>query len=94
VNAAEIKATKGLFAIILAFLLCYLQIPCIDILALFVSLPRQAYVFYTYMAALSSAVNPFIYNATNSTFKTEVKKIIGLTSDAQRNPQISTLELR
>lgn len=91
INIAEIKATKGLFAIILAFLLCYLQIPFIDLLSVFITIPRQVYVFYTYMAAVSSAINPFIYNATNSTLKAEFKKILMIR---RINPQIQVLQMR
>lgn len=91
INISEIKATQGLFAVILAFLICYLQMPVIDFLSVFLTLPRQVYVFYTFMAAGSSAVNPFIYNATNSILKAEFKKILTMR---RRNARVHVLEMR
>ena len=85
-NTAEINVTKTLFAIVLGFALCYVQVFVIELLGSFIgqfALPRQVYVLYFFMASISSAVNPVIYGILNPSFKTELKKLLICTRIAK-----------
>ncbi|EDO49626.1 predicted protein [Nematostella vectensis] len=73
----DINATKTLFAVLLAFVLCYMQIPVIEAVRMFHGrLPREVFVFYSVMGGVSSAINVFIYHAMNSAFRAEFKAIL------------------
>ena len=79
-SLAELRVTKTLLAVIIAFMLCWLPIMVVEILQGFFidwwKLPRVAHMLWMYLGALSSAVNPFIYGTSNSLFKREFKAIL------------------
>ncbi|EDO38276.1 predicted protein, partial [Nematostella vectensis] len=78
-NIQDIKVTRTLFLTVVAFLVCWIPILIIDniddSLGLF-SLPREVYLFYSWIGAFSSVINPFIYGAMNPAFREEYKKIL------------------
>ena len=77
-SVREINVTKSLLAVVLGFSICYLQITIIDTTEKFrgnFSLPREAYVFYTFMGGLASCINPIVYGLTNTAFRKEFSKI-------------------
>ena len=80
-NRSEINITRALFAILMAFFACYLQIAVIDMIETVhkqFSQPREADVLYTFMAGLASCLNPVIYAVMNPTFRNEYVKIFCL----------------
>ena len=82
VNVEEIKITRTLFVIVIFFNLCWTPILLIDILDTIRgswSLPREAYVAYSFLATISSALNPIIYGVMNKNFRREYLKIIRCT---------------
>ncbi|CAH3196908.1 unnamed protein product [Porites evermanni] len=78
-NVEEAKVTKTLALVMASFSLCWLPISimdCIDAARGEPTLPRNMYLTYGFLAYLSSAVNPFIYGATNRRFRQEYKTIL------------------
>ena len=74
-NRADINVTKVLFAVLIAFFLCYTQIAVIDMIETLhkqFSQPRQVYLLYTVMAGLASCLNPVIYCVMNPTFRRQI----------------------
>ena len=79
VNVEEIKVSRILLAMVLAYMLCsapVIVIEAIDFLRHGSYLPRQVYLFYTVVATLSSSINPIIYGAMNRTFRQEYKLLL------------------
>ena len=75
----DIVMTKTLFAIIVAFFVCWTPlyiITSIDTAHGKFRLPRQAYFFATYVVGLSSIANPIIFGYMNATFREECKNVI------------------
>ena len=80
-NRSEINITRTLFAILVGFFACYIQIAVIDLIETLYkqfSQPRQVYVLYTFMAGLASCLNPIIYGILNPTFRKEFVKVLCL----------------
>lgn len=79
-NLVELKVTKTLFIVVIGFLLCWSPIFVVEILEGFFidwwKLPRPVHMLWTYLGALSCALNPFIYGTTNKDFKKEFKDIV------------------
>ena len=78
-NVEEAKVTKALAAVMVGFTCCWLPISVMDNIDAARgehTLPRQAYLTYSFLAYLSSTVNPFIYVATNKQFRREYKAIL------------------
>lgn len=78
-NIKETKITKTLAVVVLGFAMCWLPVGVIDGIDTSrgsPTLPRQVYLFYGYMALLSSTINPFIYGMMNRKFRKEYKKIM------------------
>ena len=78
-NIEETKVTKTLGAVIVGFAFCWVPVCVIDYVdaALRIpTLPRQVYLTYGFLVYLSSAINPFIYGATNRHFRREGKVIL------------------
>ena len=78
-NVEEAKVTKTLAAVMVGFSCCWLPISVIDNIDAARgehTLPRQVYLTYTFLAYLSSTINPFIYGATNRQFRREYKAIL------------------
>ena len=78
-NVEEAKVTKTLAAVMAGFAFCWIPVCIIDYIDAVrgnQSLPRQAYLTYGFLVYLSSAINPFIYGATNKHFRREYKVIL------------------
>ena len=78
-NVEEAKVTKTLAAVMVGFTCCWLPISVMDNIDAARgehTLPRQAYLTYSFLAYLSSTINPFIYVATNKQFRREYKAIL------------------
>ena len=78
-NVKEAIVTKTLAAVMVGFACCWLPISVIDYIDAARgerTLPRQVYLTYSFLAYLSSAINPFIYAATNMQFRREYKAIM------------------
>ncbi|XP_048586609.1 5-hydroxytryptamine receptor 4-like [Nematostella vectensis] len=78
-NVEDIKVTRTLCLTVLGFLCCWTPIMVFDLIDLVrgsSTLPREVYVFYTFLGNISASINPFIYGVTNTTFSEEYKKIL------------------
>ena len=78
-NVKEAIVTKTLAAVMVGFACCWLPISVIDYIDAARgerTLPRQVYFTYAILAYLSSAINPFIYAATNVQFRREYEAIM------------------
>ena len=76
----EMKVTKLLFAIVIAFTCCWSPLLVIDGIGMFTGkywMPREVYMTYTYLAGYSSSVNPVIYGIFNHQLRRELCKILG-----------------
>ena len=77
-NPAEIVVTRTVFAIVIAFFICW--IPCIVIDLVDITrddwFDRRVYLAYTYFAYTSSAINPIIYGIMNRSFRLEYLKLL------------------
>lgn len=76
----EINITKTLFLIVVIFNICWMPIFIIDIIDVLRhgwSMPREAYVAYSFFAASSCSVNPILYGIMNPTFRKEYLKTLG-----------------
>ena len=76
----ETKVTKTLGVVMVGFAFCWLPVCIIDYVHAALrrpALPRQVYLTYGLLIYLSSAINPFIYGATNRHFRREGKVILG-----------------
>ena len=73
VNAWEMRVTMLLFFVVLGFLLCWIPVIIIGLLAhsSVVKLPDFAYELYTVLAFTSTVINPFIYGVLNRDFRRE-----------------------
>lgn len=91
-NVEEIKVTRSLVVIVFAFMLCWTPVLIIDLVDTARgtwSLPRDAYLAYTYLATLSTCVNPFIYGFTNPPLRKayiEVMRRCGLFKNDRVEP--------
>ena len=74
VNVKEIKVARTLFVIVVFFSLCWTPILMIDIIDTIRgswTFSRQAYIAYTFLATMSSPLNPVIYGPINKKFQNE-----------------------
>lgn len=79
VNVEEIKITRTLFVIVVSFNLCWTPVLVIDIVDTIRgtwTFPREVYVAYSFLATISSALNPIIYGVLNKNFKKKYRKIL------------------
>lgn len=92
-SVEDIVMTKTLFAIIVAFFVCWTPlyiITSIDTAHGEFRLPRQAYFFATYVVGLSSIANPIIFGYMNATFREECKNLIhAIRSKSSSKAEIS-----
>ncbi|EDO33177.1 predicted protein [Nematostella vectensis] len=78
VSAMEIKITKNLLVVIIAFVLCWTPIIAVETLDYWLqryAMPRIIYTIYPFLSNLSSAINPPIYVALNPTFREKYKQL-------------------
>ena len=80
-SVEEIRITRTLFALVVAFVLC--TVPAFTIFGLlrlrltsFTSIPRGVSLMANALIFTSSAVNPFLYGVMNNSFRMEFKKIL------------------
>lgn len=79
VNVEEIKMARTLFVIVVFLNLCWTPVFVIDIVDTIQGswiFPREAYVAYSFLATISSALNPMIYGVLNKNFQDEYLKIL------------------
>ena len=79
VNVEEIKVACTLFVIVVFFNICWTPIFVIDITDTVLGrwiFPRELYVAYSFLATISSAINPLIYGVLNKNFQKEHLKIL------------------
>ena len=75
----EARITKTLVAVMLGFAVCWLPVGVTDIIDTTrgaPTLPRQFYLFYGFMAFLSSTINPFLYGVMSRRFRKEYVRIL------------------
>lgn len=74
----EIKVSKLLFAIVIAFTCCWSPLLVIDAIGIVSGnywMPREVYMLYTYLSGYSSSVNPVIYGMFNQQLRREFCQI-------------------
>lgn len=87
VNVQETKITKTLAIVFLGFSICWLPASLIDTMGAFygqAKFGREVYLVYTYMAYLSSLLNPIIYGITTRAFRREYKAMLSSLICQQR----------
>ena len=78
-NVEGIKVTRTLFVMVVFFNLCWTPILLIDIVDSIQArwtFSREVYVSYTFLAHVSSALNPLIYGVLNRNFRTDYLKLL------------------
>ena len=77
VNAWEMRVTRLLFFVVAGFVLCWIPVIIIGLLAHLstAKLPDFAYELYTFFAFASAVINPLIYGVVNREFRREFLKI-------------------
>ena len=81
VNVDDIKVSRILLVMILAYIICFSPVIIIEAIDFFRHgsyLPRPVYYFYTIAATLSSSVNPIIYGVMNRSFRKEYIRFLRL----------------
>ena len=71
VNVEEVKVARTILVIVVFFNLCWIPIFTIDFLDTIFQrwiFPPEAYIAYTFLGPISSALNPFIYGVLNDSF--------------------------
>ncbi|XP_068682923.1 melatonin receptor type 1B-B-like [Montipora foliosa] len=78
----EVSVSKAVATIVLSFTLCWIPAEIMHTMGKInpLLLPRQVLLVATSLWLLSSAINPFIYDVMNSTFRTEYKKVLSVVT--------------
>ena len=79
VSRHEIRLSRTLFAVVFAFMLCWVPSWIITILTRFSvigTMPRNVQLLCTFFLNLSNTINPFIYAGMNPMFRREFLRII------------------
>ncbi len=79
ISAHEIKVSKSLFAVVFAFMICWIPFWVIVILRRFrivSKMPRNIELLCMFLLYFSNTINPFIYAGMNHLFKREFRKIL------------------
>ncbi|KAJ7389711.1 hypothetical protein OS493_029611 [Desmophyllum pertusum] len=79
ISARDIRITKILFAIVLAYTICWAPFYVIDLIGLFCGqffAPRLVYVFYSIVVGSTAAVSPILYGALNRELRVEIIKLL------------------
>lgn len=79
ISAHEIKVSKSLFAVVFAFMICWIPFWVIVILRRFrivAKMPRNFELLCMFLLYFSNTINPFIYAGMNHIFKREFRKIL------------------
>lgn len=91
-SVQEINITRTLFMIVVMFMVCWLPVFTMDIIDIIKSrwsLPREAYVVYTFLAASSSSINPVLYGIMNPVFRKEYIKTLTCNLQWTRKGKVS-----
>ena len=91
-SAHEIKLSKSLFAVVFAFMICWIPFWVIVILRRFdlvAKMPRNVELFGIFLFYLSNTINPFIYAGMNPAFRREFRRIL-LCKRWRRRVHVST----
>lgn len=79
ITAHEIKLSKSLFAVVFAFMICWIPFWIIVVLRRFhlvEKMPRNVSLLCMFLLYFSNTINPFIYAGMNPVFKREFRKIL------------------
>ena len=79
VSRHEIRLSRSLFAVVFAFILCWIPSWIITILTRFniiSMMPRNVQLLCAFLLNLSNTINPFIYAGMNPLFRREFRRII------------------
>ena len=79
VNVEEVKVARTILVIVVFFNLCWIPIFTIDFVDTNFQrwiFPREAYMAYTFLATISSALNPVIYGVLNKSFRKNYLKVL------------------
>ena len=79
VSRHEIRLSRSLFAVVFAFMLCWIPSWIITILTRFNitgTMPRNVQLLCAFLLNLSNTINPFIYAGMNPTFRREFRRIL------------------
>ena len=82
VNVEEVKVARTLLIIVVFFNLCWVPILTIDFvdkISQRYNFPSEVYVAYTFLATISSALNPLIYGVMNKSFRRNYLKVLRCT---------------
>ena len=86
VNAWEMRVTRLLFFIVVGFVICWIPVIIIGLLAhsSSVNLPDFAYELYTFFAFMSAVINPVIYGVVNRDFRREFQRSFNVNNLPRR----------
>ena len=98
VSRHEIRLGRSLFAVVFAFMVCWIPSWVITILTRFNivgTMPRNVELLCAFLVSLSNTINPFIYAGMNPMFRREFRRILSLNpgeevEDAQQAPTADT----
>ena len=79
ISAHEIKLSKSLFAVVFAFMVCWIPFWVIVVLRRFhlvAKMPRNVELLCMFLLYFSNTINPFIYAGMNPVFKRQFRKIL------------------
>ena len=79
VNVEEVKVARTIFVVVVFFNLCWIPVLTIDLVDTVRqkwTFPPEAYMAYTFMATISSALNPLIYGVLNKSFRKNYLKVL------------------
>ena len=79
VNVEEVKVARTIFLIVVLFSLCWIPVLTIDLVDTAFqrwTFPPEAYVACTFLATISSALNPLIYGVFNKSFRKNYLKVL------------------
>ena len=79
ISAHEIRLSKSLFAVVFAFMICWIPFWVIVVLRRFhlvATMPRNVELLCMFFLYFSNTINPFIYAGMNPVFKREFRKIL------------------
>ena len=97
VSRHEIRLSRSLFAVVFAFMLCWIPSWIITILTRFniiSTMPRNVQLLCAFFVNLSNTMNPFIYAGMNPVFRREFRRIICCNSGekVEITHQVSTAD--
>ena len=79
ISSHEIKLSKSLFAVVFAFMICWVPFWIIVVLRRFhlvARMPRNVELFCMFLLYFSNTINPFIYAGMNPAFRREFRRIL------------------